>query len=66
MGWVAFGKPPPELAGLVAEDERVLDGEDFDYRAFGLSQAALDANTRERWPELVLTRCALLPVRGKG
>ena len=66
VGWVAFGKPPPELAGLVAEDERVLDGEDFDYRAFGLPQAALDANTRERWPELVLTRCALLPVRGKG
>jgi len=66
VGWVAFGKPPPKLAGLVAEDERVLDGEDFDYRAFGLPQVALDANTRERWPELVLTRCALLPVRGKG
>ena len=66
VGWVAFGKPPAALAGLVAEDGRVLDGEDFDYRAFGLPQAALDANTRERWPELVLTRCALLPVRGKG
>ena len=66
VGWVAFGKPPAALAGLVAEDGRVLDGEDFEYRAFGLPQAALDANARERWPELVLTRCALLPVRGKG
>jgi len=66
MAWVAFGKPPAALAALVAEDERVLGGEDFDYRAFGLPQAALDANPRERWPELVLTRCALLPVRGKG
>ena len=66
VAWVAFGEPPAELAALVTDDESVLSGADFDYRAFGLPQAALDANLREIWPELVLTRCALLPVRGKG
>jgi len=66
VAWVAFGEPPPELAGLVTEDASVLDEAEFDFCAFGLPQAVLDANPRERWPELVLTRCALLPVRGKG
>ena len=66
VAWVAFGEPPAELAALVTDDESVLGGAAFDYHAFGLPQAALDANPCERWPELVLTRCALLPVRGKG
>ncbi len=66
VAWVAFGEPPTELAVLLEPDDSVLDEAEFDYRAFGLPQAALDASPRERWPELVLTRCALLPVRGKG
>ena len=66
VAWVAFGEPPVGLAELIADDKNVLSADGFDYRAFGLPQAALDANPRERWPELVLTRCALLPVRDKG
>ena len=66
VAWVAFGEPPMGLVELIADDKNVLLADGFDYRAFGLPQAALDANPRERWPELVLTRCALLPVRGKG
>ncbi|MEC8877666.1 MAG: KEOPS complex subunit Cgi121, partial [Candidatus Thermoplasmatota archaeon] len=66
VAWVAFGEPPTGLADQVTEDEGVLSIDDFDYQAFGLPQGALDANPAERWLELVLTRCALLPVRGKG
>lgn len=71
VAWVAFGGAPGEglpepLVGLVTSDDAVLAGDGFDYRAFGLPQAALDANPRHRWPALVLARCALLPVRGKG
>ena len=66
VAWVAFGEPPAELADQVTDDESVLSVDGFDYRAFGLPQGALDANPAERWPKLVLTRCALLPVRGKG
>ncbi|MEE3207730.1 MAG: KEOPS complex subunit Cgi121, partial [Candidatus Thermoplasmatota archaeon] len=66
VAWVAFGEPPTGLADQVTEDEGVLSIDDFDYQAFGLPQGALDANPAERWPKLVLTRCALLPVRGKG
>ena len=66
VAWVAFGEPPAGLAEQIADDESVLSADDFDYHAFGLPQTALDANPAGRWPELVLTRCALLPVRGKG
>ena len=66
VAWVAFGEPPAGLAEQIAADESVLSADDFDYHAFGLPQAALDANPAGRWLELVLTRCALLPVRGKG
>ncbi len=59
------GLPEP-LPGLITRDDAVLTADGFDFRAFGLPQAALDANPRDRWPALVLARCALLPVQGKG
>lgn len=55
------------LANLIealewGRDDQLLSGKDFDYKAFGLEKEALANISKEKWAELVLSRCALVPL----
>jgi KEOPS complex subunit Cgi121 len=68
LGIVAIGMKespvPDDLPGLLGleRDDAVLDGTDQVLDAFGISREARSTVPKERWPELVLEKVAMLDV----